>query len=926
MIMTFVGIFLLVVAAAPGSAQQRPVVPTGKHVSPLATPGARLESLNPDLRGFPEYTAGQAISTATNPSHDTLLILTSGFNRLNGQDGKPIAEASQEYVFVYDISGPVARKAQVLKVPNTFAGIVFAPDGRNFFVSGGLDDNVHRFTPGVDGKWTEAGDPIQLGHFSGLGLTTGKEPLATGGLAVTGDGERVIAANVYNDSISVIDWKRGRVVGELDLRPGKNDSTKAGVPGGEYPFWVVTKGNDSAYVSSIRDREIVHVAVREPLAVLSRVRLDGNPNKMILNRDQSRLFVAADNSDTVTVIDTRTDRIVERIPTTAPHSVLEPHSTGSGPNDLVLSPDERTLYVTNGGTNCVAVVRVGDRDRESQVTGLLPTGWYPTSVNLSRDGRILYVVNGKTAAGANPHFHVKLKKTDSLKPGPAVTVNSRNEYVFQLEKAGFLTIPIPEAAELKRLTQVVAENNGFDARSNAREEKIMMALHERIKHVIYIIKENRTYDQVLGDLGRGNGDPPLAEFGEPITPNFHRMARDFVDLDNFYDSGEVSGDGWPWSTSGRESDFGQKAVPVQYADRGTGYEYEGLNRNINVGLASLSERKAANPKTPDDPDLLPGTVNLAEPDGPKGTPHGKGYIWDAVLRAGLTFREYGCMSDTNLDSPRDPHPFQNKTIMSRPANPELYKYGDPYYRGFDPGYPDFYREAEWEREFDGYVANKNLPSFEIVQLPVDHMGDFDTAISGVNTPEAQQADNDYATGRLIEHVASSPYKDNTLIFIVEDDAQDGPDHVDAHRSTAYIIGPYVKHGAVISTHYTTVSMLRTIEDVLGAEHLNLNTTAAHPMADVFDLNQREWNFQAKPSAVLAHTQLPLTAEALAIAKSGAPVKIAHPSDYWAERTRSLDFSSEDHVRADLFNRIIWEGLKGTKYPATRATAASSESE
>ena len=175
------------------------------------------------------------------------------------------------------------------------------------------------------------------------------------------------------------------------------------------------------------------------------------------------------------------------------------------------------------------------------------------------------------------------------------------------------------------------------------------------------------------------------------------------------------------------------------------------------------------------------------------------------------------------------------------------------YRGFDPGYPDFYREAEWEREFDEYVAHSNLPSFEIVQLPVDHMGEFKTAISGVNTPEAQQADNDYATARLIEHVAHSKYRDNTLIFVVEDDSQDGPDHVDAHRSTAYVVGPYVKHSAVISSYYTTVSMLRTMEDILGLEHLNLNTATTRPMTDIFDLNQREWSFEAKPSSVLLQT-------------------------------------------------------------------------
>ncbi|MBV9155118.1 MAG: hypothetical protein JO097_02580 [Acidobacteriaceae bacterium] len=487
-----------------------------------------------------------------------------------------------------------------------------------------------------------------------------------------------------------------------------------------------------------------------------------------------------------------------------------------------------------------------------------------------------------------------------------------------MEKAGFLTLPVPQGAELNRLTRIVAENNSLAAGTDPRDEMILRELRKRIKHVIYIIKENRTYDQVLGDLGRGNGDPALAEFGARITPNFHNIARHFVDLDNFYDSGEVSGDGWPWSTAGRESDFGQKAVPLHYANRGTNYEYEGLNRNINVGLATLAERKDANPKTPSDPDLLPGAINVAEPDGPRGAPRGKGYIWDAVLRAGLTFREYGCMSDTNLEAPREPYPFRAKIVVSRPSNPELYKYGDPYFRGFDPGYPDFYREAEWEREFDEYVNRNSLPAFEIVQLPVDHMGEFETAISGVNTPELQQADNDYGVARLVDRVAHSPYRDSTLIFSIEDDAQDGPDHMDAHRTTAYVIGAYVKHGAVVSTRYTTVNMLRTMEDVLGLEHLNLNTATARPMTDVFDLNQKEWTFHAVPSSALLKTQLPLPESARREAQTAAPTRLSHNARYWAARTRGFDFRGEDRVDAEAFNRIVWQGLMHTAYPTGRS--------
>jgi hypothetical protein len=198
------------------------------------------------------------------------------------------------------------------------------------------------------------------------------------------------------------------------------------------------------------------------------------------------------------------------------------------------------------------------------------------------------------------------------------------------------------------------------------------------------------------------------------------------------------------------------------------------------------------------------------------------------------------------------------------------------------------------------------------------MGEFESAISGVNTPELQQADNDYGTARLIERVAHSPYKDSTLIFSIEDDSQDGPDHVDAHRTTAYVMGPYVKHGAVVSSYYTTVNMVRTIEDVLGLEHLNLNTATERPMADIFDLNQKEWNFDAIPSAVLANTKLPIPESARKAAGWSGPVRLAHNARYWAAKTVNFDFRGEDRVDADKFNRIVWEGLMSGPYPAVRS--------
>ncbi len=915
--LAFAGITFLTIGCSRKKAQAQSdntsrLLPTGKRITPLAAPGAHFELLNPGLKEFPQYVAGQAMSTAISPDKKTLLILTSGFNRINGEDGKPIPDASEEYVFVYDISAGVPRKKQVVKVPNTFAGIAFAPSGRSFFVSGGTDDNLHTYQLNNSGEWQENGEAIKLGHSSGLGFVVGKEPLAAGGLAVTPDGKQVLVANIYNDSVTVVNIAARRVAHEIDLRPGKNDPGFAGVPGGEYPFWVVAQSNKSAYVSSLRDREIVQLRLNQEPWITGRIKVPGNPNKMALNRDGSRLYVAEDNSDSVSVIDTTAKKVIENISTTGPASVTGAVSAyrGSAPNDVALAHDGKRLFVSNGSSNSVAVIQLGVASQPSTVTGLVPTGWYPNALAVSGDDHMLYVVNGKSAAGPNPGLKQKIKQGDTVRPGPDVIL-SHNAYILQLEKAGFLTVPVPDAETLKQTTRIVAANNDFDAKRDQVDQKLMAVLHARIKHIIYIIKENRTYDQVLGDLGKGNGDPNLTMFGEKITPNFHRVAREFVDFDNFFDSGEVSGDGWPWSTSGRESDYGIKAVILNYANRGTNYEYEGTNRDINVGLATLKERRKANPKTPDDPDLLPGAINVAEPDGPSGTPRGKGYIWDAVLRAGLSFREYGCMSDMNLDAPREPYPFKTKVVLSRPSNPELYQFGDPYFKGFDPAYPDFYREAEWEREFDQYVQHKNLPAFEIVQLQEDHMGNFKQALAEVNTPERQQADNDYAVARLIDRVAHSPYQDSTLIFSIEDDAQDGPDHVDAHRTTAYIVGPYVKHGAVVSKLYTTVSMIRTIEDILGLDHLNLNTATSRPMTEAFDLNQKEWSFEAKPSAVLSETKLPLNAGD----RASAGIRSTHNAGYWARQTKGFDFRGEDRVNADEFNRVLWQGLKATSYPA-----------
>ena len=589
-------------------------------------------------------------------------------------------------------------------------------------------------------------------------------------------------ANYYNDSINVLTklasgWA---VSAELDLRPGVSDPTASGVPGGEYPFWVVIRGNDSAYVSSIRDREIDVVNISSAPAVMARISLPGQPNKMVLNASQSTLYAAQDNTDSVGVIDTNSNQLVDNIPVTAPSGLLpdrESKFKGNDTNSVTLAKDERSLYVTNAWMNEVAVVQLGP-PKQSQVTGLIPTGWYPNSVSFSIDGKFMYVVNDKSPTGPNPGYCHGL--TASL----SEQCSGSNQYDLQLIKAGLQSFPTPTQGELWRLTQQVADNNHFSRRLSDEEADKLAFLRSHIHHIIYIIKENRTYDQVLGDLDVGNGDPSLTEFGSATTPNLHNLASQFVDLDNFYDTSEVSMDGWPWSTAAHAMDVVEQQTSVEYAGRGLSYDSEGTNRNVNT----------------------------------------------------------------------------------------------------------------------------------LLRLPHDHTGNYSIAIAGVNTPELDEADNDYAVGLVVQTIANSQYKDDTLIFVIEDDAQDGGDHVDAHRSIAFVVGPYVKQGAVVSRHYTTLSMFRTIEDILGTGHTNLNDFLAVPMTDVFDTKQPEWTFTAAPSDYLCGTGLQLPACQVAGHRILYP---NHDAAYWAKVTKGMDFSMDDKVDGEQFNRILWKGLMGEKpYPSS----------
>jgi DNA-binding beta-propeller fold protein YncE len=904
-------------------------LPTGQAITPTAAPGSRFQTLKPEIPGRKNRFADDAVSTAVSPDGNTLLILTSGYYLWKNSAGHADQAASTEYVLVFDISRGAPRQVQTIPVPRTFAGIVWSPNGEEFYVTGGPDDVVHSYAK-FSNSWAEFGTPIPLGHTAGLGLQVKPMPA---GVDITANGKRLVIANYENDSISVVDIESRKVTAELDLRPGKTDASKAGTPGGEFPYGVAVQGGDRAYVASVRDREIVVVELNPKPHVTARIPLHGQPNKLTLNRKQTRLYISEDNADTLAVVDTATNKIIGELGVTAPADILAKLGgfKGSNPNHVALSPDERTAYVSLGGANAVAIVRLSENGAPTEVAGLIPTGWYPNAVALNRAGTMLYIANGKSNAGPNPQACRNNTKGDK---DENARCNSANQYILQLTHGGLLTDPVPPAAAFPALTRRVSENNRWPEimASNAASQKLA-ALQGKIHHVIYIIKENRSYDQVLGDLEKGNGDPHLAILPEPLSPNHHQIARQFVVLDNLMASGEVSGDGWNWSTSARGTDALEKDIRVHYAGGALTYDEEGQNRNLNVGIADMNARRQANPATPTDADLLPGTADLLAPDGPGGPGEnaGAGYLWDAAIRAGLTLRNYGFFVDLaryemsedipfHLFPPRDARA-QNLTVAF-PTKPALAKVTDPYFPGFDLRVADYWRFKEWEHEFDEYVANGNLPALEFLRLPHDHFGNFKDAMDGVNTVETEMADNDYAVGLVLQKIAASPYAKDTVVFAIEDDAQNGPDHMDAHRTVALVAGAYVKQGAVDSGRYTTVNMLRTVEVLLGMSPMGLNDAAAAPMADSFTPEYSPWTYTTRVPRVLRTTQLPLPAEARAgdLALSPYEVRYAHSlhdSKWWASHMSGQNFAIEDDLDTDRFNHALWLGLvgPGIKFPS-----------
>ena len=574
-----------------------------------------------------------------------------------------------------------------------------------------------------------------------------------------------------------------------------------------------------------------------------------HPSGMALSPGQDKLYVACANSDIITVIDTRTDEVTEKISVHLNKDI----PFGSAPNALTVSPDGKYLYVANGTENAICVIQTGS---PGKILGYMPTGWYPGSVLLNKSGKTLFVANVKGIGSRN-------------QPAARAGHNSH-------DNLGTLSIiQVPAKNELAVMTNIVHENNSYVQMlknlhpATGKKEKMPIPLlpgqTSFFKHVVYIIKENRTYDQVFGDIPQGNGDTSLVQFGQEVTPNQHRLAESFVLMDNFNCSGILSADGHQWTDEAYVTDYLEKS----FGDFPRSYPYDG------------DDALAYSPT---------------------------GFIWDKVLRQGLTFRDYGEFVNTSVDPKTagfmdiytDLQNGADKIKILAKANiDQLTPYICPGFPGFTNRIPDVYRAAEFKKELKGFEKDGDFPNFIIMELPNNHTSGTSP---GMPTPRAAVADNDLALGQIVEAISNSKFWKETCIFVTEDDPQAGLDHVDGHRTVGLVISPYTKRGKVISTYYSQINMVRTMENILGTSTMNQLDLPADPMLDCFTNEPDFTPYKA------IRNNIPLDQLNLSLNK------LKGKQLFWAKKSLEQDLDDEDRIDENVFNRIIWHSVKGYDRP------------
>ncbi|WP_225833822.1 bifunctional YncE family protein/alkaline phosphatase family protein [Streptomyces sp. NK08204] len=707
-----------------------------------------------------------------------------------------------------------------------FTGLAFSPDGKRAYASGGGREIIHTYDVS-GGRLTET-TPIKLPTKNPDGRAVNMYPA---GLAVTPDGQRLVVADRLADAVTVVDLA---------------DGSMKTVAVGHAPYAVaLAEDGNTAFVTNQGGNTVSVLDISGPAPVVeTAVEVGTHPNAVVTDEGQDTLYVANGDSDQVSVVDIAT-RTVTRTISLAPYPSAP---VGSNPDALALSEDGRRLYVANSGNNDIAVIELST----GRTAGLIPTAWYPTAV-VPLDDK-LYVTNAK-GLGAGPN-------NGPGHPNPTSTApQSPDQYSGSMIKGTLSTIPLDGGwKQLAGWTRTVVVNNGFDDGNNPRAVGAVVPrrVGERtpIRHVIYVVKENRTYDQEFGSLEKGNGDASLNLFGEDSAPNARALQRRFVTLDNFYADAEVSAQGWNWTVAANSNPYSEQGWPANYSGRNHTY-----------------------PSENGDPAIAPN----------KDPEHA--YIWQRLGDKGVSFRNYGFYASTDASG---------KAVA---ADPVLNAATDHAYGPYNLSCPDSAgtftarssacggpRIEEWKKEFAQYEQDGNLPSFEMVRLPNDHTSGTK---AGMPTPQAYVADNDWALGQLVDTVSHSKYWKSTAIFVTEDDAQNGPDHVDAHRTLSQVISPYTQTGRVDSTFYSTASMVRTIELLLGLRPMTQFDAYATPMVNAFTAEPDSSPYTAvKPSTDLT-----------AVNTVNSPM---------AGVSAKQDLTKEDQIDERTFNEAIWKSVRGAR--------------
>jgi len=804
---------LLTVAFAPYRTIAGPETATTPQGWFLTPAGKQVQLVDPTSGVY----ADRPYNVVSSPDGKTLVVSNNG-------------QSTQSLMVIDRASGHIVQTIPYEGNEALYIGLTFSPDGKQLYASAGGNNKIRVYDVNGQTFTEDAAIPIPLPQSP-----NGKPVnLYAGGLTISANGKTLYVADNLGDSMTVIDLPTREVT--------------ATVPVGHNPYTVVLSNDGkTAYVSNWGEESVSVIDLSVPtLAQGPAISVGTHPNAMALNPTNNELYVANADSDNVSVIDTRTKQVIRTIDLSPYPGAKE----GSSPNALTVSPDGKLLYVANATNNDVAVVQLGDATTLDRVKGLIPTAWYPTGVVLSPDGKELDVINAKgLGAGPNPNGAIPYRNPEQ----------APNQYVGSMIQGTLSQIDVSNPDMLQQYTQQVIKNNGFDEGNKVRvagipQENVIPLRPgdpSPIKHVIYVIKENRTFDQVLGSLGQGNGDPSLNLFGDESAPNQRQLAQQFVTLDNFYADAEVSADGWNWSTGALANTYVQKNWPANYADgnRNRPYDFEGGNLATSPG------------KDPQD-----------------------AFIWNKLSDAGIDYRNYGFRVFGGQVATTEPRLATNTDLnfagfdLTKPdSSPELFA---------TPQNPNpATRIDEWLKEFNQYETNGTLPTVEFVRLPSDHTAG--TRI-GAPTPRAYMADNDLALGKLVDAVSHSADWKDTAIFVLEDDAQDGPDHVDAHRTITQVISPYTQTGKVDSTFYSTVSMLRTMELIVGLGPMSQYDAAATPMLNSFT-NQPDFTpyTAIKPTQNLAEKN-----------PVGSPLG-----------DKSVDWSVEDQNEA-IENLMIWKSVKG----------------